>query len=280
MNVLIVKSRRLAEIIRKYDSLAVAFSGGVDSTFLLAFASKVFQSENIDARLLAVTAASLIHPEKDGQAAARFAKENAICHQVIHTDEMMSSEFLKNSRRRCYVCKKIIFARIWEAAEKSGICAVAHGVNADDTKDFRPGLKAAREMDISAPLAEAGLTKNEIRMLAREMGLAVWDKPASGCLATRIPYDQSITSSKLRQIAAAEKVLADLGVQSCRVRHYGETAKIEVPDQDMEKIIQSTVRTHIVEKFRKIGFLYISMDLEGFVSGRLNRSVSVQHSGK
>jgi uncharacterized protein len=280
MNDLVVKSRRLADIIKEYDSLAVAFSGGADSTFLLAFASKVFQSENIDARLLAVTAVSQIYPEKDVQAAALFAKENGICHQVIHTQEMASSEFLKNSRLRCYVCKKIIFARMREVAEKFGIGAVAHGVNADDTKDFRPGLKAAREMDISAPLAEAGLTKNEIRMLAREMGLAVWDKPASGCLATRIPYDQSITSSKLRQIAAAEQVLADLGVQSCRVRHYGETAKIEVPDQDMEKIIQPTVRTHIVEKFRKIGFLYISMDLEGFASGRLNRSVLVQHSGK
>ena len=278
MNPLALKSCRLADIIRKYDSLAVALSGGVDSTFLLAFADHFIQREATGARLLAVTAASMLHPEKEVQAAARFTDENGIGHQVIQTSEMASDEFLKNSAGRCYVCKTIIFAQIREVAEKAGIAVVAHGVNADDMRDFRPGLKAAREMGIAAPLAEAGFTKDEIRQLAKEMGLAVWDKPASGCLATRIPYDQPITREKLIQVKAAEGVLADLGVLSCRVRHYGETARIEIPARVMDTIIQPSVRTHIVEKFRKIGFLYISMDLEGFVSGRLNRSVSTEYS--
>ena len=174
MNPLALKSRRLADIIRKYDSLAVALSGGVDSTFLLAFADHFIQREATGARLLAVTAASVLHPEKEVQAAARFAEEKGICHQVIQTSEMASDEFLKNSTGRCYVCKTIIFAQIREVAEKAGIAVVAHGVNADDMRDFRPGLKAAREMGIAQrPLPRLDLPKMRFDSLQEK-----WDYPS------------------------------------------------------------------------------------------------------
>ncbi len=267
------KKNRLDELLAGYDSLAVAVSGGVDSMFLLAAAMAVFRKKSTCDRLLALSAASRLHPAQDINAAKRFATENNICHQTIHTQEMSSSAFLENTPNRCYVCKKIMFARISEVAEKAGISAVAHGVNKDDEKEFRPGLKAAAEMNVLAPLALAGLTKHDIRLLSREMGLSVWDKPASGCLATRIPYGQSITPEKLDRIGAAEQVLVDLGIPQCRVRHDEDMARIEVPELEMKALMRRPVRQHVIERFRKIGFRYVLLDMEGFASGRLNRSL-------
>ena len=277
MNDLILKRKKLDLILKKNNSLAVAFSGGVDSTFLLAAAKKVFSNSG---RLIAVTAASSLHPRDDINSAALFARENNIPHLIVHSREMASDEFIQNSPDRCYICKKLIFKQIYAAAETKGIFTVAHGVNTDDGNDYRPGIKAAEEMNVLAPLAEAGLTKNDIRQLSKEMGLATWNKPSSGCLATRIPYGELITPAKLIRVEAAEKVLRDLNFTHFRVRNYGETAKIEVRSEDIEKLLKPSVRGHIVNEFKKIGFLYVTMDLEDFASGRLNRSVLVQHSGK
>lgn len=270
MDTLLVKQRTLETILKKYGSLAVAFSGGVDSTFLLAVARSVL---NDFTRLLAVTGISPLHSEKDTMLAENFARQHHIRHFLVSTGEMNAEAFLRNPPDRCYVCKKIIFQKILDAALNEGIVAVAHGANLDDHRSYRPGMRAAEEMGIVAPLAEAGLTKDDIRQLSRKMGLSVWNKPASGCLATRIPYHWPITLEKLKMVEAAEDVLTDLGFPICRVRHYGDLAKIEVPDELLDKILVSSMRRHLLEAFKKIGFHYVSLDLEGHQSGRLERSI-------
>ncbi len=270
MNNLILKKKNLESGLRKLDSLAVAFSGGVDSTFLLAVASKIFQDKG---QFVAITAQSPVHPQKDVSIAELFAKEYNINHLIIHSGEMDSFAFTANSPDRCYVCKKIIFGQITKSAAELGIYHIAHGVNVDDQSDYRPGMKAAREMNILSPLLDAGLTKNDIRQLSKEMGLTTWDKPASGCLATRIPYGETIDLKKLNMVETSETVLSDLGFKNCRVRHYGELAKIEVLSDHIDRLLISSVRNQIINQFKKIGFLYITLDLEGHQSGRLNRSV-------
>jgi len=270
MNDLIIKQKKLESGLRKLESLAVAFSGGVDSTYLLAVAAKMFQGND---KFVALTAVSPLHPQHDVQCAELFAKENNIRHILVHSGEMESSLFLKNPPDRCYVCKKIIFKQIVKAAQNMGIQAVAHGVNVDDQTDYRPGMKAADEMNVLAPLLDAGLTKKDIRLLSKKMGLSTWNKPSSGCLATRIPYGESITRQKLKMIESSENVLSNLGFKTCRVRNYGETAKIEVPSDDFEKLLDPSVRNHVLKSLKRIGFLYITIDMEGYQSGRLNRSV-------
>lgn len=273
MNDLNLKKKILESGLRKLDSLAVAFSGGVDSTFLLAMAAKIFQGNDKNNQLLAVTAESPVHPQQDVRMSELFAKENHIHHMIIRTDEMDSAEFTSNLPDRCYVCKNIIWGQIKKIAAGRSIHHVAHGANADDIGDYRPGMKAAKEMNIFAPLLDAGLTKNDIRQLSKEMGLSTWDKPASGCLATRIPYGETIDLKKLNMIETSETKLSDLGFTNCRVRHYGELAKIEVPADELEKLLNPFVRNHIISQFKKVGFLYVTLDLEGHLSGRLNRSV-------
>ncbi len=276
MNDLVLKKKNLESGLRSLDSLAVAFSGGVDSTFLLAVAAKIFQSPDKNdktRKFVAITAESPVHPQQDVRIAELFAKENHIHHMIIHSGEMDSFEFTANSPDRCYVCKKIIFGQINKAAANLGISHVAHGVNVDDQSDYRPGMKAAVEMNILSPLLDAGLTKNDIRQLSKEMGLSTWDKPASGCLATRIPYGENITLQKLKMVESSENIMFDLGFRTCRIRNYGELAKIEVPSREFEKLLTPSVRNHIIEELKKIGFLYVTIDMEGYQSGRLNRSV-------
>lgn len=270
MSNLIQKKKTLKSLLADYNSLAVAFSGGVDSTFLLACANEIFQDND---KLIAITAASPIHQEKDLKLAQAFTKKFKIKHLILHSSEMDFAEFKENSPDRCYVCKNINFKKIIDEAKKHGIDAVAHGINVDDQKEFRPGLKASKELNILAPLTAAGLTKNDIRQLSKEMGLAVWDKPSSGCLATRIPYGEIITLEKLKMIENAEIILFDMGFNNCRVRYYNELAKIEVPSDSVDQFLKTSIRENIVKEFRKIGFLYIALDLEGYHSGTLNRSI-------
>ncbi|MGB9500023.1 MAG: ATP-dependent sacrificial sulfur transferase LarE [Dissulfuribacterales bacterium] len=270
MTNVIQKNKTLKFLLSNIDSLAVAFSGGVDSTFLLTRAHEVIQDKN---KLIAITAVSPIHPETDIKVAEAFVKKIGIRHLIIHSTEMDFSEFVANTPERCYVCKKIIFKQIIDVAMAHGIGAVTHGINVDDEKEFRPGMKAARELNIRSPLLDAGLTKHDIRMLSKDMGLSTWDKPASGCLATRIPYGETITLEKLNMIEASEVFLAGQGFSHCRVRHYGEMAKIEVPARDLDRLLNPSTRTLIIDALKKVGFLYVTLDMEGYDSGRLNRSL-------
>lgn len=270
MDALVSKKKTLETLLKKFGRLAVAFSGGVDSTFLLAVAGSVFGD---DSRLLAVTVASPLHDEQEIRFAREFTMANHIRHITLTSDAMMTEAFLRNPPDRCYLCKKSVFSMILAAAREAGIGTVAHGENADDRRAYRPGMRAALEMGIAAPLAEAGLTKDDIRELSRQMGLAVWNKPASGCLATRIPYLSPIRLDKLKMVSSAEQVMAGLGFPVCRVRHHDDLAKIEVPDDQLENLLVPSLRRTIIESFKKIGFRYVSLDLEGHQSGRLERSI-------
>jgi len=265
---LLEKEQRLSDVLRGFSPLMVAFSGGVDSTYLLYAAQRLLGDQ-----VVAVTAVSPIHPGEETAAAKAFAHAKGIRQILVHMDPLSSSEFLKNSKDRCYVCKKQMFAAFFKEAEKMGIQHVAHGVNLDDQGDYRPGLQAAREMGVLAPLADAGLTKQDVRDLSQRAGLAAWNKPASGCLATRIPYDVVISREALALVEKAEKALAEAGFFECRVRYHGDLAKIEVPPDEFERLAAPDVREKIVHQIRQIGFLYVALDLEGYQSGRLNRPI-------
>jgi len=268
------KIKALHDILQNHIPMAIAFSGGADSTFLLSEAYEIVWDKQ---QVIAVTADSPIHSRNDMEFAKAFCRNKGIRHIVAKTNEMDSPDFTSNPANRCYVCKKIVFSSIFEAAEKFSIKNVAHAVNIDDLSEYRPGLKAAEEMGLLAPLVEAGLNKAEIRLLSRQKGLPTWDKPSSGCLATRIPYGKIITEAKLEQVESAEKSLVDFGFSGCRVRYYDDLAKIEVPPHDLKKIMKDSVRNAIAERFKKIGFLFVSVDIEGYASGRLNRCL-IPHS--
>ena len=254
--------------LKKYESLVIAFSGGVDSTFLLASARAVLK-ENV----VAVTAVSPLQPGREVDQAKRVARELGVKHLTVNTPELSDPDFCANPTNRCYICKKIIFSAVRRIAADRHCRHMAHGVNTDDLVDFRPGLAAAREMGVLSPLADAGLTKADIREQSRIMGLPTWNKPSAACLASRIPYGRPITPKILKMVEAAEAVLADNGFSECRVRHYGETAKIEIPSAHFERLLLSD-RAGIVEALKTIGFVYVTLDMEGFESGRLNRSVA------
>ena len=264
------KISRLKAELKQYPSLAVAFSGGADSTLLLAVAREVMPD---DKPFVAVTAVSPIHPPEELLAAEDFTRTHGIQHITVRAGEMQMPAFTANTPDRCYICKQIVFSRIRDLARDLGIAHSVHGANADDGKDYRPGMKAAEELGFAAPLMAAGLTKSDVREISRRMGLSTWSKPSSGCLATRIPYDRLITEKKLEMIYLAEKILSSYGFKDVRVRHYDVLAKIELSDDDFGKILPSTIRAAVLEKFRQIGFLFVSIDIEPYRSGRMNRSI-------
>jgi len=267
-NDLKTKRGHLISILKDYGSLLVAYSGGVDSTFLLAMAHEALKKN-----LVALTAKSPLHPLRENQEAKAFAQKLGIIHLFFKSREMSRSEFTANTRERCYLCKKYLFKDLLEIARDKNIKYVAHGANIDDLKDFRPGYDAAREMNIMAPMVDAGLTKKDIRMLSKQMNLKTWNKPPMSCLATRIPYGTQITIEKLKMIERAEQVILDLFVTSCRVRVHDKAARIEVNPGDIEKIMDQGNRSTIVAKLRKIGFSYVAVDLEGYGPGRMNRDI-------
>jgi pyridinium-3,5-biscarboxylic acid mononucleotide sulfurtransferase len=268
------KKQRLVDILKAYDGLVVAFSGGVDSTFLLAVAKDVL-GENV----LAVTATSAIHPQTESLAAGEIARALGVSHRMVPSREMDLPEFVANPANRCYVCKRHVMAEVLRIAAEMGIAHVAHGVNVDDLGDFRPGLKAAEEMGLLAPLLEAGLTKADIRTLSRRMGLATWNKPSLACLASRIPYGTQITPENLSMVEAAEDFLRGLGFAECRVRHHGAVARIELAQRDLKKALREPARAAIVRRMREIGFRYVAVDLEGYVTGSLNRALEGKGPG-
>ena len=267
------KKKILAEMLKDLGSVLIAFSGGVDSTFLLAVAHQVL-GENA----VACTATSLIYPSRELKEAIAFTKREGIAHELIPFDAMKLSGFSANNPDRCYHCKKHVFHELKNLAEQKGLKCVAHAVNMDDLSDYRPGLRAAEEMGVVAPLVDARLTKKEIRLLSKEMGLRTWDKPPMACLASRIPFGQAITAEKLRMIGEAEEFLADLGFLQYRVRCHESLARIEVETEDLQRIMEKPIRDRIISKLREIGFIHIALDLEGYISGSLNRMIKKQET--
>jgi len=269
------KKARLAAELKKMKSLLVAFSGGVDSAFLLAVAH-----EALGEKVLAATAVSPIHPLRERAEAISFVREKNIPHLLFSSNEIDLPEFLTNTPDRCYHCKKALCKTLQTIAKERGIQHVAHGVNVDDLDDFRPGLRAAVEAGIKAPLMDENLNKAEIRRLSKEMGLPQWDKPSMACLASRLPYGSVITPQKLKMIETAEAFLQDKGLRTLRVRHHGAVARIEVGASERELILNDAIRRDIIKEFRHMGFDHIALDLEAFASGKMNRSINLTRQSR
>jgi uncharacterized protein len=266
------KKEILVNLIKDSSPLLVAFSGGVDSSFLLALGHEILGD-----RLTAVTARSIIHPSREQEEAAEFTRLRGIKHIIFESDEITRPEFLSNSPDRCYHCKRSLAQRLIEIARKLDIVYIAHAANFDDLSDYRPGMKAAQEMGIISPLVDSRLKKDEIRLLSKEMGLKTWDKPSMACLASRIPYGESISPEKLRMVEDGEEFLAECGFKQHRVRYHGSVARIEVEQMELRRIIENELRQKILKRFREIGFTHISVDLEGYVSGSMNRELEKRH---
>jgi pyridinium-3,5-biscarboxylic acid mononucleotide sulfurtransferase len=269
MNHLAEKRDQLFSILKGYGSLLVAFSGGVDSSFLLAMAC-----EALNTNVLAVTAASPIHPEREIRAACNFATKLGVEHLVLRSKIMLRAEFTANTKDRCYLCKKSLMEGLLKIAGTRGIRYVAHGANIDDLNDYRPGVAAAQELGIKAPMVDVKLCKNDIRRLSQQMNLVTWNKPAMACLASRIPYGTTITEKDLKMVEQAEQVLYDLGFIGCRVRIHGKAARIEVESGDIERLLHQKTRSAVVKKLREIGFAHVAVDLEGYRQGSMNRALN------
>jgi uncharacterized protein len=267
-----LKKETMIRRINELPSLLVAFSGGVDSSFLLAVAHQVLGD-----RVTAATSSSMTYPSREQAEAAEFTRKRNIRHIIFESEETKLPEFISNTPDRCYHCKKSLSRRLIELARERNIHHIAHAANLDDLNDYRPGIKAAREMGILSPLLDNRLGKDEIRFLSREMGLETWDKPAMACLASRIPYGSPITAEKLKMVQEAEEVLAENGFKLFRVRHHGTIARIEVGGTEIGRMTEETLRKKIVERLREIGFTYISIDLEGYIPGSMNREL--EHKG-
>lgn len=263
-----LKKEHLLHHLKKFDSLLVAFSGGVDSTFLLAMAH-----ESVGEKVVAATASSIIHPDREKKDGSEFVKKFGILHIIFPSKEMSIPEFVSNGSDRCYHCKRYMFNTLIEIAKEKGIKNVIHGANLDDLDDYRPGLRAANEAGVAAPLIDAELGKEEIRFLSKQMGLVTWDSPSLPCLATRIPYGTTITEKKLNMVCEAEALLLENEFKTVRVRYYGSEARIEIDRDELKNIMDKGVRGVVVEKFRKLGFKYVTVDLEGYIPGKMNRTL-------
>jgi len=259
------KLEKLISIIKSYESATVAFSGGVDSSFLLKVAFDVLGNN-----VLAVTAKSYTFPEREYNEAVSFVNKYGITHVTIVSNELEIEGFSQNATNRCYICKRELFSKINALAKKANLKYVLEGSNQDDLSDFRPGLRAVEELSIASPLKEAGLTKDDIRILSKEMGLDTWKKPSFACLSSRFPYGQTITKEKLHMVDKAEQFLIDLGFEQIRVRHHGDVARIELPSDEIKKVFELNISNDIYAYFKELGFKYTSLDLRGYRTGSMN----------
>ena len=246
-------------------SVLVAFSGGVDSSFLLAAAVHA-----LGEKAVAATARSELYPEEELRQACDMAEKLGARHIIFESDELDAPNFADNPPDRCYFCKKELFGKLREIAAKEGISWVVHAAQVDDLTDHRPGFRAADELGVRAPLIEAGLTKHDIRAISKKWGLETWDKPAMACLASRFPYGDRITADKLHQVAVAEQALRQMGFRQFRVRHHGQVARIELPIAQLPRLLEESRRAQIVGDFRALGFVYVTLDLAGYRSGSMN----------
>lgn len=268
------KLQVLKNNIEKLKSVAVAYSGGVDSTFLLKVAHDVLGDKAI-----AVTAKSSTYPEREFKEAKKFAEEIGVRHIVIVSEELEIEGFSKNPTNRCYFCKKELFTKIKDVAKENNVEQILDGSNLDDTKDYRPGMEAAKELDVISPLKEANLSKNDIRELSKSMGLRTWNKPSFACLSSRVPYGNEITIGKLKMIEISEQFLLDLGFRQVRVRHHGDIARIEISPEERERFFNLELMDKVADKLKNIGFKYVTLDLSGYRTGSMNEVLTKQQKG-
>jgi len=270
------KISRLNAVIGSYKKVIVAFSGGVDSTLLLKLCSDVLGRRNV----LAVTGVSQTYTKEEKTAATRFARSLGVQHVLLETDELACSDFAENPGKRCYYCKQELFNKIAGLASKIGILVVLDATNVDDLADYRPGRQAAEERGVISPFVLAGFTKKDIRELSKKLGLPSWDKPANPCLASRVPYGTRITEEILEKIHAGEKFIRGLGFPVVRLRHHGELARLEIPAQDFPRILKRPILQKIVAHLKLLGYIWVALDIEGYQTGSLNRSLGSVASDK
>lgn len=266
---LLLKYKKLKSILKKMGRVLVAFSGGVDSTFLLKVSRDV-----LGGNVLAVTASSETYPEREREEAERLAKELNVRYKIIQTQELENPRFASNPPQRCYFCKKELFSKLQDIARAEGIPYVLDGSNYDDINDFRPGAKAVKELGIRSPLKEVRLGKSEIRLLSERLNLPTWNKPSFACLSSRFPYFTPIDTKSLKQVARAEEYLRRLGFYQIRVRHHGQVARIEMEPHEFSKIMEKKIKEAVIRNFKKFGYIYTTLDLAGYRTGSMNESLS------